>query len=70
MPLSGVNARDGADVRLGHLLVPVPRLARLGQPVRLAERGHDIDELEPTFTAVERAARVRDGRVMPELERL
>jgi hypothetical protein len=40
-----------------------------GQPVRLAERGHDMEELEVTFT--EWNARLEsNGRVMPELERL
>ena len=40
-----------------------------GQPVRLAERGQDMDELETAFT--EWNARLEeDGRVMPELERL
>ena len=40
-----------------------------GQPVRLAERGHDMDELEATFT--EWNARLEsNGRVMPELERV
>jgi hypothetical protein len=40
-----------------------------GQPVRLAERGHDMEELEAAFT--EWNARLEpDGRVMPELERL
>ena len=40
-----------------------------GQPVRLAERGHDIDELDATFMAWN--ARLEPGgRVMPELERL
>ena len=40
-----------------------------GQPVRLAERGHDMDDLEAAFT--EWNARLEsDGRVLPELERL
>ena len=40
-----------------------------GQPVRLAERGHDMEDLEAAFT--EWNARLEpDGRVMPELERL
>ena len=39
-----------------------------GQPVRLAERGHDMEELEAAFT--EWNARLEpNGRVMPELER-
>jgi len=39
------------------------------QPVRLAERGHDMDEIEESFT--EWNARLEDdGRVMPRLERL
>ena len=40
-----------------------------GQPVRLAERGHVMEDLEAAFTAWN--ARLEpDGRVMPELERL
>jgi hypothetical protein len=40
-----------------------------GQPVRLAERGHDMDELDAAFT--EWNARLESGgRVMPDLERL
>jgi hypothetical protein len=39
-----------------------------GQPVRLAERGHDMDELDAAFT--EWNARLESGgRVMPDLER-
>jgi len=39
------------------------------QPVRLAERGHELDELEPKFTAWN--ARVEDdGRLVPEIARL
>ena len=39
-----------------------------GQPVRLAERGHDMDELDSAFT--EWNARLESGgRVMPDLER-
>ena len=40
-----------------------------GQPVRLAERGQDLEELEAAFT--DWNARLEPGgRVMPELERL
>jgi hypothetical protein len=40
-----------------------------GQPVRLAERGHDLDELDEAYR--EWNARLETGgRVMPELERL
>jgi hypothetical protein len=40
-----------------------------GQPVRLAERGQDLEELDAAFT--EWNARLEsDGRVMPELLRL
>jgi hypothetical protein len=40
-----------------------------GQPVRLAERGHDIDELDAAFTEWN-AHLESNGRVMPQLERL
>ena len=39
-----------------------------GQPVRLEDRGHDMSDLEATFT--EWNASLDGGRVMPELERL
>ena len=53
-PLSGVNARDGADVRLGHLVVPVPRLAGVvaAGPRRRARPGHRRSR--PELPALER----------------
>ena len=40
-----------------------------GQPVRLAERGHDLEELDTAF--MEWNARLESGgRVMPDLERI
>src|SRR5438045_2091981 len=39
------------------------------QPVRLAGRGHEVDELEPLFT--EWNARLEDdGRIVPDIARL
>ena len=47
----GRERRGGRDGRLGHLLVPVPRLARLGATrCGSKSRGHDPGELEATFT--------------------
>ena len=44
-------------------------LPESAQPVRLAERGHELDELEPSFRTWN--ARVEpDGRVVPEIARL
>ena len=40
-----------------------------GQPVRLEERGHDMDEIDAAFTEWNARLDV-DGRVMPELVRL
>src|SRR5690349_8750841 len=40
-----------------------------GQPVRLAERGHDPHELESNFTAWN-AKLTRDGRIAPDIARV
>jgi hypothetical protein len=39
------------------------------QPVRLAERGHDLEELEESFTGWN-AHLADDGRLMPDLARV
>ncbi len=39
------------------------------QPLRLAERGHDLDELEQTFQ-IWNAQLVDDGRLMPDIARV
>ncbi len=39
------------------------------QPVRLAERGHELDELEGSFTEWN-AHMVEDGRIIPDIARL
>ena len=61
--------RARAHVRLGHHLVPVPRLARVGPAVRLAERGADISEIEAAFTNWN-ASVDEDGRVVPNVARV
>ena len=40
-----------------------------GQPVRLADRGHDLSELESKF-AHWNARLTEDGRLMPEIQRV
>ena len=45
----GRQQRGRRHGRLGHLVVPVPRHAGAAQPVRLEERGHELEELDGTF---------------------
>ena len=61
-PALGREQRARAHVRLGDHLVPVPRAAGGGQPIRLADRGADISEIEPAFTRLERPARRQRAR--------
>jgi hypothetical protein len=57
-----------AHVRLGDHLVPVPRAPEAGQPIRLADRGADISEIEAAFT--EWNGSLDDGgRVVPNVAR-
>ena len=56
-PALGRQPRDRDHDRLGSLLVPVPRHARLGQPVRLEERGHEPGELDTASWSGTRGSR-------------
>jgi hypothetical protein len=69
VPLSGVNTEVVVTVAWDISWYQYRVLIESAQPVRLAERGHELDELEPSFRAWN--ARVDpDGRVVPEISRL
>ena len=69
VPLSGVNAEVVVTVAWDISWYQYRVLPESAQPVRLAERGHEIEELEPSFRTWN--ARVDpDGRVVPEIARL
>ena len=67
-PLSGVNA-DVVVTVVWEISWYQYRITADSAPVRLAERGHDPDELDPAFT--EWNAHIEeDGRVVPDIARL
>ena len=69
IPLSGVNTEVVVTVAWDISWYQYRVLFDSAQPVRLAERGHELDELEHSFKAWN--ARVDpDGRVVPEIARL
>jgi hypothetical protein len=69
VPLSGVNAEVVVTVAWDISWYQYRVLPESAQPVRLAERGHELEELEPSFRTWN--ARVDpDGRVVPEIARL
>jgi hypothetical protein len=69
VPLSGVNTEVVVTVAWDISWYQYRVLFDSAQPVRLAERGHEPDELEASFRAWN--ARVDgDGRVVPEIARL
>jgi hypothetical protein len=69
VPLSGVNTEVVVTVAWDISWYQYRVLFDSAQPVRLAERGYEVDELESSFRAWN--ARVeRDGRVVPEIARL
>jgi hypothetical protein len=69
VPLSGVNMEVVVTVAWDISWYQYRVLPDSAQPVRLAERGHELDELEPSFRTWN--ARVDpDGRVVPEIARL
>jgi hypothetical protein len=69
VPLSGVNQDVVVTVAWEISWYQYRVTADSGQPVRLAERGHDPDELEGTF-AEWNAHLEEDGRVVPDIARL
>ena len=67
--LSGVNPELVVTVAWDISWYQYRVLPESAQPVRLAERGHELEELEPSFRTWN--ARVEaDGRVVPEIARL
>ncbi|HYZ18732.1 MAG TPA: hypothetical protein VE615_04255 [Gaiellaceae bacterium] len=69
VPLSGLNTEVVVTIAWEISWYQYRVLPDSAQPVRLAGRGHELGELEPSFTAWN--ARVeRDGRVVPEIARL
>jgi hypothetical protein len=69
VPLSGVNTEVVVTVAWDISWYQYRVLFDSAQPVRLAERGHELEQLEASFRTWN--ARVeRDGRVVPEIARL
>jgi hypothetical protein len=68
-PLSGVNQDIVITVAWDISWYQYRVTPDSSQPVRLAERGHDPEELEPTFTEWN-AHVVEDGRIVPDLARV
>ncbi len=69
VPLSGVNTEVVVTVAWDISWYQYRVLFDSAQPVRLAERGHELGELEASFRTWN--ARVdQDGRVVPEIARL
>jgi hypothetical protein len=67
--LSGVNTEVVVTVAWDISWYQYRVLPESAQPVRLAERGHELEELEPSFRTWN--ARVdADGKVVPEIARL
>ena len=69
VPLSGVNAETVLTFAWDISWYQYRVQPEAAQPVRIAERGHDIAELDEGFTSWN-AKLDESGRVMPELERL
>lgn len=69
VPLSGVNAETVVTFAWDISWYQYRVAPESGQPVRLEERGHDLDELDPSYTAWN--ARLDDAdRLVPDIERL
>jgi hypothetical protein len=66
VPLSGVNSEVVLTVAWDISWYQYRIAAESGQPVRLAERGHDPRELEAMFTSWN-AKLTPDGRIVPDI---
>jgi len=66
LPLSGVNSEVVLTVAWDISWYQYRITPDSGQPVRLAERGHEPGELEPLFTSWN-ARLSPDGRIVPEI---
>jgi hypothetical protein len=69
VPLSGVTGELVITVAWDISWYQYRVLPDSAQPIRLAERGHDLDDLEESFT-VWNARIEEDGRIVPEIARL
>jgi hypothetical protein len=69
VPLSGVNAEVVVTVAWDISWYQYRVTPESGQPVRLAERGHDPHELESMFTSWN-AKLTTDGRLVPDISPL
>ena len=69
VPLSGVNAEVVVTVAWDISWYQYRVTPESGQPVRLAERGHDPHELESMFTSWN-AKLTQDGRLVPDISPL
>ena len=69
VPLSGVNAEVVVTVAWDISWYQYRITPESGQPVRLAERGHEPRELESMFTGWN-ARLTRDGRIVPDISRV
>jgi hypothetical protein len=69
VPLSGVSGEMLITVAWEISWYQYRVTPESGQPVRLAERGHDLDELEGTFRQWN-AQLAEDGRLIPDIARV
>ncbi len=69
VPLSGVNAETVVTFAWDITWYQYRISPESGQPVRIAERGHDASEIEPSFTRWN-ASVDDDGRLVPDLVRV
>lgn len=69
VPLSGVNAETVLTFAWDITWYQYRISPESAQPVRIAERGHDVDEIEAPFTEWN-ATLGDDGRLMPDLVRV
>jgi len=69
VPLSGVNTEIVITVAWDISWYQYRVTPDLAQPVRLAERGLELDELEPSFTEWN-ANMVEDGRIVPDIAKV
>jgi hypothetical protein len=69
VPLSGVNTEIVITIAWDISWYQYRITPDLAQPVRLAERGHELDDLDATFTAWN-ATVVDDGRIVPDIAKI
>jgi len=69
VPLSGVHTEIVITVAWDISWYQYRVTPDLAQPVRLAERGLELDELEPSFTEWN-ANMVEDGRIVPDIAKV